>query len=69
MKKILIIIVIVGFGTIAPVQKLEAQIDIAAIIKAAVKKVIKAVDLQIQRFPKQYFASVLPIHHSRIQAG
>lgn len=42
--------VIVGFGTIAPVQKLEAQIDIAAIIKAAVKKVIKAVDLQIQRF-------------------
>ncbi len=50
MKKILIIMVIVGFGTIAPVQKLEAQIDIAAIIKAAVKKVIKAVDLQIQRF-------------------
>lgn len=42
--------VIVGFGTIAPVQKLEAQIDIAAIIKAAVKKVIKAVDLQVQRF-------------------
>lgn len=42
--------VIVGFETIAPVQKLEAQIDIAAIIKAAVKKVTKAVDLQIQRF-------------------
>lgn len=50
MKKILILIALLGIGTIAPVQKLEAQIDIAAIIKAAVKKVIKAVDLQIQRF-------------------
>lgn len=50
MKKILILIALLGIGTIAPVQKLEAQIDIAAIIKAAVKKVIVAVDLQIQRF-------------------
>ena len=38
------------FETVTPLQKLEAQIDIATIIKAAVKKVIKAVDLQIQRF-------------------
>ena len=50
MKKLLILIALLGIGTIAPVQKLEAQIDIAAIIKAAVKKVIVAVDLQIQRF-------------------
>lgn len=50
MKKLLILIALLGIGTMAPVQKLEAQIDIAAIIKAAVKKVIVAVDLQIQRF-------------------
>ena len=49
MKKILIIIVVVVFGIAAPVQNLHAQVPIADIIKAAVKKVIKAVDLQIQR--------------------
>ncbi len=49
MKKILIVIVIVFFGIAAPVQKADAQVPIADIIKAAVKKVIKAVDLQIQR--------------------
>lgn len=49
MKKILIIIFIVAFGIVAPVQKIEAQIPIAEIIKAGIKKVIKAVDLKIQR--------------------
>ncbi len=49
MKKILIIIAMVVFGIAAPVQNLHAQVPIADIIKAAVKKVIKAVDLQIQR--------------------
>ncbi len=49
MKKILIIIVVVVFGIAAPVQNLHAQVPIADIIKAAVKKAIKAVDLQIQR--------------------
>ena len=34
---------------VLPVQQVQAQIAIAEIIKAAVKKVIKAVDLKIQR--------------------
>jgi predicted transcriptional regulator YheO len=49
MKKILIITGIVLSISIAPVQKTNAQIPILEIIKAAVKKVIKAVDLKIQR--------------------
>src|SRR5215207_7845865 len=49
MKKLLIVIVIVSFGTIVPEQNLRAQIPIIDIIKAGIKKVIKAVDLQIQR--------------------
>lgn len=49
MKKILIIIGIVLSISIAPVQHSSAQIPILEIIKAAVKKVIKAVDLKIQR--------------------
>ena len=49
MKKILIIIGIVLSISIAPVQHTNAQIPILEIIKAAVKKVIKAVDLKIQR--------------------
>src|SRR5690606_17706066 len=35
--------------TVMPVQKAEAQIAILEIIKAGIKKVIKAVDLKIQR--------------------
>ncbi len=49
MKKLL---AIVGLGLcciILPVQETKAQIPIADIIKAAVTKVIKAVDLQVQR--------------------
>ena len=49
MKKILIIIGIVLSISIGPVQHTNAQIPISEIIKAAVTKVIKAVDLKIQR--------------------
>ena len=49
MKKILIIVGIVLSISIAPVQHTNAQIPILEIIKAAVKKVIKAIDLKIQR--------------------
>ena len=49
MKKILIILVVVLSISIAPVQHTHAQIPILEIIKAAVTKVIKAVDLKIQR--------------------
>jgi len=48
MKKLLIILIIVG-GTLAPMQLAHAQIPIVDIIKGAIKKVIKAIDLQIQR--------------------
>lgn len=49
MKKLLVMLGIVVLGTITPVQKTQAQIPIAEIIKAGVKKVIRAVDLKIQR--------------------
>ena len=49
MKKLFIILVFVAMGSIAPVQEAEAQLPILEIIKTAVKKVIKAIDLQIQR--------------------
>lgn len=49
MKKILAIVVLCMYCLVLPVTKSQAQIPIAEIIKAAVKKVIKAVDLKIQR--------------------
>ena len=49
MKKLLNIAGIILLISLAPVQHTEAQIPIYDIIKAAVKKVIKAVDLKIQR--------------------
>jgi hypothetical protein len=49
MKKIIIVIVLVSFVTLEPSQKVLAQDPITEIIKAGVKKVIKAVDLKIQR--------------------
>ena len=49
MKKLLKIAGIILLISLAPVQHTEAQIPIYDIIKAAVKKVIKAVDLKIQR--------------------
>ncbi|WP_316834982.1 conjugal transfer protein TraI [Pedobacter nutrimenti] len=49
MKKILTMILLVLTVTLVPVKQSHAQIPIIDIIKAAVKKVIRAVDLQIQR--------------------
>ncbi|MEO7983267.1 MAG: conjugal transfer protein TraI [Bacteroidota bacterium] len=49
MKRLLIILVTVGLGTIAPMQPTQAQIPIVDIIKNAIKKVVKAIDLEIQR--------------------
>jgi hypothetical protein len=49
MKKLLTIAGIAMLISLAPVKHTEAQIPIYDIIKAAVKKVIKAVDLKIQR--------------------
>ena len=49
MKKILIITGVIFSMCIAPVLQTQAQASILEIIKAGVKKVIKAVDLKIQR--------------------
>lgn len=49
MKKLLLILAITGLATMAPVQQAKAQIPIVDIIKNAIKKVIKAIDLQIQK--------------------
>lgn len=48
MRKYVIFILILA-GTLAPVRNVQAANPWAAIIKAAVKKVVKAVDLMIQR--------------------
>ncbi len=49
MKKQLVIAGMVLLISLAPIEQANAQIPILEIIKAAVKKVIKAVDLKIQR--------------------
>ncbi|MEO6327384.1 MAG: conjugal transfer protein TraI [Ginsengibacter sp.] len=49
MKKLLIITGIIFSMCIAPAQQTQAQTSIIDVIKAGVKKVIKAVDLKIQR--------------------
>jgi hypothetical protein len=49
MKKIIILIVLIAFATLEPSTTAVAQDPITEIIKAGVKKVIKAVDLKIQR--------------------
>jgi hypothetical protein len=49
MKKLLVLLAIPLLATIAPVNSAQAQIPIIEIIKAGVTKVIKAVDLKIQR--------------------
>lgn len=49
MKKLLVMIGIVMMGTITPVNQAAAQNPILKIIKAAVIKAIKAIDLKIQR--------------------
>ena len=49
MKKLFVILAFVMIGTMAPVTQTQAQIPIVSLIKAAIKKVIKAIDLQVQR--------------------
>ena len=49
MKRLLVISVIGMYMMVLPVNEAKAQIPIYDIIKAAVKKVIKAADLQVQR--------------------
>ena len=49
MKKHLIILGLISLGIFTPVQQINAQNPIAEIIKAAVTKVIVAMDLKIQR--------------------
>lgn len=53
MKKIVIIIVLVVAAILQPSQQVKAQDPITEIIKAGIKKVIKAVDLKIQRLQNQ----------------
>jgi len=49
MKKSLVMVCLGMCFMVLPIQQAKAQIPIAQIIKAAITKVIKAVDLQIQR--------------------
>ncbi|WP_106524151.1 conjugal transfer protein TraI [Taibaiella chishuiensis] len=49
MKKLLIVLMIACTGVLIPKGQAHAQLAIIDIIKAGVKKVIKAVDLKIQR--------------------
>lgn len=49
MKKLLSMAGLICCLMVMPIQKAEAQIPIAEIIKEGIKKVIKAVDLKIQR--------------------
>ena len=49
MKKLLAMTVFVCCFLVMPVQKSQAQIPVVEIIKQGIKKVIKAVDLKIQR--------------------
>lgn len=53
MKKIVIIIVLVVAAALEPSQQAKAQDPITEIIKAGIKKVIKAVDLKIQRLQNE----------------
>lgn len=46
---LLIMLLLTGVQTVQPTQQAKAIIPIVAIIKAAIKKVIKAIDLMIQR--------------------
>ena len=53
MKKALMIMAVLVLATLEPSQKAIAQDPITEIIKAGIKKVIKAVDLKIQRLQNQ----------------
>lgn len=47
--KIIVLLIVVMSGIIVPTQEAKAQIPIVQIIKAVAKKVIKAIDLNVQR--------------------
>lgn len=49
MKKLMVVLVLMTMDSIAPIQKVQAQTPVIEVIKNAVKKVIRAIDLQIQR--------------------
>jgi hypothetical protein len=49
MKKCVAMVVLVLCSMFLPIQSVNAQVPIVEIIKAAIIKVIKAADLQIQR--------------------
>lgn len=49
MKKLLVMTGLICCFIVMPIQKTEAQIPVLEIIKQGIKKVIKAVDLKIQR--------------------
>jgi hypothetical protein len=49
MRKVLALVVLMAVATFGPFQRAEAQTPVVEIIKAGIKKVIKAVDLKIQR--------------------
>ena len=53
MKKVLLLLIIAGMAAVAPLEKVHAQLAIAEVIKAGVKKVVKAVDLQVQRLQNE----------------
>ncbi len=49
MKKVLMVMIMMVMSSASQMQKAQAQIPIIEVIKGAVKKVIKAIDLKIQR--------------------
>jgi hypothetical protein len=53
MKKLLVIVLMAVIATIAPAESVHAQDPISQIINAGIKKVIKAVDLKIQRLQNE----------------
>lgn len=53
MKKLLVSAVVFVIVSIAPINKVKAQDPITLIIKEGIKKVIKAVDLKIQRLQNE----------------
>ena len=53
MKRVFTVVSIICLISLAPVQQVHAQFAIADIIRAGVTKVIKAIDLKIQRLQNQ----------------
>jgi hypothetical protein len=53
MQKWFIILTVAGMAALLPVQQVHAQIPVLDIIKAGITKVIKAIDLEVQRLQNQ----------------